>query len=294
MHVLCYGVDFNDKNWKCSPCEANALQPVCKLCVQNGGALKKTVCGGWAHVLCGLFIEGCVFIDQNQMEPIDISNVSDSKRNKTCMFCKKDHGFAPLCSNKKCKNRLHISCADKNGCLKEDTNKNKKIKFRAYCFEHKPSTNRRISSEFFRGAVMKKKEKNVEKTDESQSKTKKDTQKREKIEKEKSCNMNVQWLIQQSLDENISPLEANDSTSSEKRKREKPPTANDDHPIPFKQVRNDNASFKLSPSMENIFSESNKENIFHVCYKDDEISKVSIFIITIHIFIVYNTEFSSI
>lgn len=147
VHILCYGIELVDENWKCSPCTAGASEPVCKLCVQSGGALKKTTCGGWAHVLCGLFTEGCKFIDCNAMEPVDISHVSDSKRNKTCMFCKNDRGFAPSCSKNKCVNRLHISCAHKNGCLKEDTGRNEKIKFRAYCLEHKPTeSNRRISS----------------------------------------------------------------------------------------------------------------------------------------------------
>lgn len=280
VHILCYGIESSDETWNCSPCEAGASEAVCKLCVQNGGALKKTTCGGWTHVLCALFTEGCDFVDNNVMEPVDISKVSDSKRNKMCVFCKNDRGFSPLCSKHNCKNRLHISCAHKNSCLKEEEDKQKKIKFRAYCSDHKPtSKNRRISSIFVRSAVMTKNEKSSKKSD----KAKKNA--REKCEKEKISDMNTNWLF----DKAINTIEP---SSSKQRKRKNKSngqsTLNGSVPKQPKLLDSSNTfqwdSFDLNnlkpdapkdSFLDNIFEEAEKENVFHTCYKDKEISKVS-------------------
>lgn len=44
VHLLCYGVEEFQENWECSPCKVKKLEPVCKLCVQEGDAMKETVC----------------------------------------------------------------------------------------------------------------------------------------------------------------------------------------------------------------------------------------------------------
>lgn len=261
VHVLCYGVESLEPIWKCSPCQSNKLQPVCKLCMQDGGALKKTTCDGWVHVLCGLFTEGCHFMDVNQMEPVDITRISNSKRNKKCSFCEKDTGFSPLCARSKCKNRLHISCAQKSDCLKEEKDKYDKLKFRAYCLEHKPaSTSRRISSQFLRVVVLKKnKEKKAE----------------EKSEKEHSSISNSQWLINKTTS-------AIEPSTIEKSSMKRKQSVNVDESVAPKLAKTldepslldwDSPKLKsLTPSMENIFA--NKDN-FHTCYKDKRITKVS-------------------
>lgn len=286
VHVLCYGIESFNENWMCSPCAEGAEQAVCKLCVQDGGALKKTTCGGWAHVLCALFIEGCSFLDNNLMEPVDISNVTDSKRNKTCMFCQTDRGFAPSCQRSKCKNRLHISCANKNGCLKEEEDKvSKRIKFRAYCLNHKPTdSDRRISAEFVRGAVMKKHKQRAKKSEKVKESA------RENSEKEKSSTMNIQWLMQKSLN-------ANESSLNSKRKRENEPSTSDgdDHSKQRKtnshnslsslnwdsyDLKNYKQNSTKSLSLGSIFGEANggnEENVYpHACDKDEKINKVSV------------------
>lgn len=54
---------------------------------------------------------------------------------------------------------MHITCAQKNKCLKEQIDKKTDtIKYRAYCIDHKPrDASRRISSQFVRGRVLKAK-----------------------------------------------------------------------------------------------------------------------------------------
>lgn len=167
VHRSCYGIKSEfDANWQCSPCEKGFQENItCKLCVQTGGTFKQTVCGRWCHVVCALWTEGVVFEDPNAMEPINISNVSDNKRNKTCIYCNESQGFCCLCSNSKCKHRLHITCAQKAHGLKEKmkSDEMKSIKFLAYCPDHKPVVaERKISSRSVRrvslGTIAKKKE----------------------------------------------------------------------------------------------------------------------------------------
>lgn len=141
VHRLCYGIQSDyDKNWQCSLCKKGLWHNVlCQLCLQPGRALKPIVGGlKYVHVVCGLFTEGVVFENADLMEPINISNVSKNKQNKMCIFCKKCRGFSCLCSNYKCKNRLHITCAQKANCL-----------------NHKPvATDRKISSGSVRRVSM--------------------------------------------------------------------------------------------------------------------------------------------
>lgn len=135
-------------------CISGKTEPQCKLCLQKGGAFKKTKCGGFVHVICALFTEGVYFEDVTAMEPLNISRVPKSMRNKECAFCLKTIGFCPHCSNYKCKNRIHISCAQQNNCLKEHTKSDGTLKFRAYCQDHKPGkSSRRISSVFVRDSL---------------------------------------------------------------------------------------------------------------------------------------------
>lgn len=176
VHMLCYGIEIFEKDWKCSPCGSNKADPICSICIQTGGAMKKTVCRKWVHVICALFTEGVTFMDSNDMEPVEIAYISKTKRNQTCIFCQNNTGFCSLCYTKKCKNRLHITCAQRSKCLREELDKKNNIKFRAYCHVHKPEdASRRISAQFVRGRVLKAK-------------------KEQRNHKEQSNQINANWI----------------------------------------------------------------------------------------------------
>lgn len=163
VHKLCYGIVGNINDWKCSLCQLNKTNFVkCQLCLQKGGAMKPTVCNKYVHVLCALFTSGVTFLDETLMEPIDISNVSSSKCNKICSFCYSTQGFASKCAHKKCKNRLHVTCAQKQKTLQEVVDsENDTIKFMAFCKDHKPKdSNRRLSSESVKNVVQRKRKNN--------------------------------------------------------------------------------------------------------------------------------------
>lgn len=168
VHMNCYGSEQQIEQWKCSPCRLEKTRFIrCRLCLSKGGAMKQTLCQNWVHIICALFTGGVRFADVDTMEPIDISTVSSTKRNKRCSFCFSSQGFANLCSKSKCPERLHITCAQKENCLKEVVNPtDDTIKFRAYCKNHKPQpidSGRRLSAESIKGALDKNRKKKLAK-----------------------------------------------------------------------------------------------------------------------------------
>lgn len=163
VHKLCYGIAASSGNvepWWCAPCSTGLSEVICELCLQNGGAMKKTTCGKWVHVVCALFTEGIRFTNKNRMEPVNISHVSQENRGKKCIFCLKICGVCCKCTDPSCNHFLHVTCGQKNKCLKENTNpENDKIVFEAYCHLHKPKeSSRRISSLFVMETSAEKEE----------------------------------------------------------------------------------------------------------------------------------------
>lgn len=159
VHKFCYGINDSQNKWKCSPCQQGKTSFVkCQLCLQKGGPMKQTECNRWLHIICGLFTEGVKFSNEDTMEPVDLSKVSASKKNKLCSFCYTSQGYCSTCSRKKCKTTFHITCAQKQKLLREDIDENdNSIVFNAYCKDHMPNvSHRRLSSGSVQNIVEKK------------------------------------------------------------------------------------------------------------------------------------------
>lgn len=160
VHMLCYGIKAPSKHcvdpWWCSPCSSGFYGTVCELCLETGGALKKTTCGKYVHVLCGLFSQNVNFVNKCRMEPVNISNISKKHRQQKCVFCHQIRGVCCKCSELNCENFFHVTCAKANNALKEISNpKNNKLVFASYCHMHKtPESSRRISSVFVMTSMM--------------------------------------------------------------------------------------------------------------------------------------------
>lgn len=152
VHKLCYGITAKSGNidpWWCSPCGLGQRRGMCKLCLEYGGALKKTTCGHWVHVVCALFTEGTIFMNKQRMEPINISSIPQENHGQNCVFCSEVRGICSKCSDPDCGHFLHITCGQKYNCLREKNNsRNTKIIFEAYCHQHKPKSSHRLSSVF--------------------------------------------------------------------------------------------------------------------------------------------------
>lgn len=163
VHKLCYGIHDSQKNWKCSPCRLGKTSfAKCQLCFQKGnGPMKQTECNKWVHVVCALFTEGVVFSDDQTMEPVNVSNVCASARNKRCAYCYSSQGYCSTCSKKKCKITFHITCAQKQKLLREEKIESlgQTVQFNAYCKEHLPNDSQnRLSSGSVQNVVDKKRQ----------------------------------------------------------------------------------------------------------------------------------------
>lgn len=141
VHSFCYGIIHSDsgRNWKCAFClsgEDKALKK-CVLCVRRHGAFKRTTDKKWVHVVCALFIEGCVFEDKDTMEPIDTSGVKNWKQ--SCAFCSKTNvdeqlfGATAKCAKPKCNKFVHATCAQKQNLNVEFVTKKETLHFDAFC-----------------------------------------------------------------------------------------------------------------------------------------------------------------
>lgn len=54
----------------------------CELCPKKEGALKRTDAGGWAHVVCALYIPEVTFGNNRVMEPIVTSKLPKERFSK--------------------------------------------------------------------------------------------------------------------------------------------------------------------------------------------------------------------
>ncbi|XP_075275620.1 protein AF-10 isoform X6 [Opisthocomus hoazin] len=85
VHQACYGiVQVPTGPWFCRKCESQerAARVRCELCPHKDGALKRTDNGGWAHVVCALYIPEVQFANVATMEPIVLQSVPHDRYNK--------------------------------------------------------------------------------------------------------------------------------------------------------------------------------------------------------------------
>ncbi|XP_064410795.1 protein AF-10 isoform X4 [Latimeria chalumnae] len=85
VHQACYGiVQVPTGPWFCRKCESQerAARVRCELCPHKDGALKRTDNGGWAHVVCALYIPEVQFANVSTMEPIVFQSVPHDRFNK--------------------------------------------------------------------------------------------------------------------------------------------------------------------------------------------------------------------
>ncbi|CAG0886345.1 unnamed protein product [Cyprideis torosa] len=93
MTIACYGISkVPEGDWFCRKCQSEDKNKRvrCELCPSKDGAFKRTVSGGWAHVICGLYHSEVNFMDTTLMEPIDCSGAKNM--GAKCYICDQ-HGM---------------------------------------------------------------------------------------------------------------------------------------------------------------------------------------------------------
>ncbi|XP_065205475.1 protein AF-10 isoform X2 [Planococcus citri] len=147
VHQACYGiVSVPSGNWYCRKCESQerSARVRCELCPSKDGALKRTDTGGWAHVVCGLYIPEVRFGSVTTMEPIVLSQIPTERYNKVCYICEQNNrgsrasvGACMQCNKAGCKQQFHVTCAQALGLLCEEAgNYVDNVKYCGYCQEH--------------------------------------------------------------------------------------------------------------------------------------------------------------
>ncbi|KAM8880557.1 protein AF-17-like isoform 2-T2 [Spinachia spinachia] len=147
VHQACYGiVQVPTGPWFCRKCESQerAARVRCELCPHKDGALKRTDSGGWAHVVCALYIPEVQFANVLTMEPIILQYVPHDRYIKTCCICE-DHGreskaacgACMTCNRQGCRQAFHVTCAQMAGLLcEEEGPEADNVKYCGYCKHH--------------------------------------------------------------------------------------------------------------------------------------------------------------
>ncbi|XP_069468399.1 uncharacterized protein [Ambystoma mexicanum] len=144
VHQGCYGiVKVPEGPWFCRKCESQerAAKVKCELCPQKVGALKRTDTGGWAHVVCALYIPEVDFACTATMEPILLKYVPRDRFTKVCYLChiegRESKGACMTCNAPKCAKAFHATCAQSAGllCAERGTG-SETLKYCGYCKEH--------------------------------------------------------------------------------------------------------------------------------------------------------------
>ncbi|KFQ96283.1 Protein AF-17, partial [Nipponia nippon] len=143
----CYGiVQVPTGPWFCRKCESQerAARVRCELCPHKDGALKRTDNGGWAHVVCALYIPEVQFANVLTMEPIVLQYVPHDRFNKTCYICEEQgreskaaSGACMACNRHGCRQAFHVTCAQMAGLLcEEEVLEVDNVKYCGYCKYH--------------------------------------------------------------------------------------------------------------------------------------------------------------
>ncbi|XP_058714082.1 protein AF-17 isoform X1 [Poecile atricapillus] len=162
VHQACYGiVQVPTGPWFCRKCESQerAARVRCELCPHKDGALKRTDNGGWAHVVCALYIPEVQFANVLTMEPIVLQYVPHDRFNKTCYICEEQgreskaaSGACMACNRHGCRQAFHVTCAQMAGLLcEEEVLEVDNVKYCGYCKYHfnKMKTSRHSGSSSF-------------------------------------------------------------------------------------------------------------------------------------------------
>lgn len=134
VHKSCYGLSSLHESevetaggaWVCDSCNHEALseafqsrrltEPQCSLCCLRGGALKKTVDGRWAHIICAILIPD-VFVDSFEVG-IETKQITKARKRLQCYICKDlpmsltNKGVCIQCD---CGRSMHVTCSMASG-----------------------------------------------------------------------------------------------------------------------------------------------------------------------------------
>ncbi len=147
VHQECYGVPYiPEGQWLCRKCQlVGNSRPSCIFCPNEGGAFKQTNNSKWAHLFCAIWIPEVTIGNPSLMEPItDVEKVPHSRWKLNCYICKQEMGASIQCSDGRCYEPFHLTCARQAGLflqMKTGGGQNTLMEasqLKAYCHKHTP------------------------------------------------------------------------------------------------------------------------------------------------------------
>jgi NuA3 HAT complex component NTO1 len=147
VHQECYGVPYiPEGQWLCRKCQlVGNSRPSCIFCPNEGGAFKQTNNSKWAHLFCAFWIPEVTIGNPSLMEPItDVEKVPHSRWKLLCYICKQEMGASIQCSDGRCYEPFHLTCARQAGLylqMKTTGGQNTLMdpsQLKAYCHKHTP------------------------------------------------------------------------------------------------------------------------------------------------------------
>ncbi|KAK4938616.1 hypothetical protein LTR10_020967 [Elasticomyces elasticus] len=148
VHQECYGVPYiPEGQWLCRKCQlVGNSRPSCIFCPNEGGAFKQTNNSKWAHLFCATWIPEVTIGNPSLMEPItDVEKVPPSRWKLVCYICKQEMGASIQCSDGRCYEPFHLTCARQAGLylrMKTGGGQNSLMdpsQLRAFCHKHSPA-----------------------------------------------------------------------------------------------------------------------------------------------------------
>uniref|UniRef100_A0AC35U924 PHD-type domain-containing protein n=1 Tax=Rhabditophanes sp. KR3021 TaxID=114890 RepID=A0AC35U924_9BILA len=140
VHQDCYGIyPLPGSLWFCDICEENGNHKrKCIFCPYQGGAMKKTICNRWAHILCCVWLGEIYFEDPDNLTGISgVERCLRDRKSLVCFICKKKQGACIQCEYQYCTLAYHATCAALSGLLlKVDEKEENKVERLTYCVKH--------------------------------------------------------------------------------------------------------------------------------------------------------------
>eukprot|EP00118_Oscarella_pearsei_P004253 m.17885 g.17885 ORF g.17885 m.17885 type:complete len:820 (+) comp27563_c0_seq5:63-2522(+) len=173
VHEACFGITDNDSEksnssefstepWFCDACKANET-PVCSLCCSKDGLFKETDDSRWVHAVCALYTNDVQFGSVDTLSPVIITRIPANRWNsKTCDLCTDEEtsqkGICIRCDAGLCKKHFHVTCAQRNGFLKESPpGEMVADPFYAYCKQHCNKDLARVNRKVYQSVMQRMK-----------------------------------------------------------------------------------------------------------------------------------------
>lgn len=158
VHQFCYGIaSLPSGNWFCDSCVVmkggaqGNTSPSCDLCPLRGGALKRTLCGRWAHVQCFMWLPELQLVqDRDVLTLGSLKNLDPDRNTLDCSLCHSRKGRGIIqCAHKRCMDAFHVSCAcfAQYKLSQEEQEDGGETLFLAYCPLHRRKKNGAVVQE---------------------------------------------------------------------------------------------------------------------------------------------------